>query len=248
MESPPLASLTLTHVHYDPSDRLSLLCAYLALLPQTLCIVYGTLILFTREVEIGILFLGQLACETVNLILKRIIKEQRPRRFHGKGYGMPSSHAQFLAFWSLSLSLFLLFRHRPRGRNAWSFSHRLALSAAAIALASLTAWSRLYLGYHSERQVLVGALAGALLALLWFAFTAWLRAVGFLAWLLQSVPARALRLRDLLVFEDLCQAGWEKWERARFPSTHARTRKNVFTLTIELNILLPGRDINSRLS
>ena len=64
--------------------------------------------LATREAEIALALAGQLACEALNFALKRLIKEERPRRIHGKGYGMPSSHAQFVAFWSVSLALFLL--------------------------------------------------------------------------------------------------------------------------------------------
>ncbi|KAF3348216.1 putative oxidoreductase [Verticillium dahliae VDG2] len=103
----PLASLSLTHVYYDPSDPLSLVCAWLALLPQALCVVYATLAFASREAEVALMFAGQLACEAVNFALKRLIKEARPRRIHGKGYGMPSSHAQFVAFWALYLVLFL---------------------------------------------------------------------------------------------------------------------------------------------
>ncbi|GAO15799.1 uncharacterized protein UV8b_03079 [Ustilaginoidea virens] len=217
----PLASLSLTHVYYDPDDAVSLLCAYLALLPQALCVVYATLILFTREVEILLMFAGQLGCEALNFFLKRLIKEDRPRRIHGKGYGMPSSHAQFLAFWSVSLALFLLVRHQPppravagrRGRHRpWSLPERLALSAAAAGAAAATAWSRIYLGYHTPRQVLVGFGAGVAVALAWFAATAVLRRAGLLAWGLDLPVAKALRVRDLIVSEDLCQAGWEKWQ------------------------------------
>lgn len=78
MEGPPLASLSLTHVHYDPEDSLSLLSAYLALVPQALCIIYATLAWSTREVEVITMFAGQLACEGLNWILKRYIKEPRP--------------------------------------------------------------------------------------------------------------------------------------------------------------------------
>ncbi|RDA94414.1 hypothetical protein CP533_2221 [Ophiocordyceps camponoti-saundersi (nom. inval.)] len=217
MDQPPLASLSLTHVYYDPEDVLSLLCAYLALIPQALCIVYATLLLSTREVEIGLLFAGQVGCEVLNLVLKRVFKEDRPEvRLRGKGYGMPSSHAQFLAFWSLSLSLFLLLRHRPRDKmSSWPIAHRLLVSLLALALAALTAWSRVYLGYHSARQVVAGSAAGFVSAVGWYGVTASLRRWGCLAWALDSYPARALRLRDLVVCEDVCQAGWEKWERER---------------------------------
>lgn len=147
---------------------------------------------------------------------------------------MPSSHAQFVAFWSLSFALFLLVRHRPangpsstvtrpRPRDArvgaphrpWSLPERLLVSLAAAALAALVAWSRIYLGYHTSRQVLVGTAAGVLSALAWFLATALLRRSGWLSWALDTPLARAFRVRDLVVHEDMCQAGWEKWEESR---------------------------------
>lgn len=229
------------------------------------------------------MFAGQLACEAVNFALKRIIKEERPQRIHrtGKGYGMPSSHAQFVAFWAVAMALFLLVRHTPswtdhgyrpagaggsaaaaarRGQpndtrgerlknnnnnnnnkttnarsksaattrtNAWgqewvmveSYAHRpwsLAERAAAAAVvllaAAAVAWSRVYLGYHTVSQVLVGAGAGAACGVAWYVATALARRAGLLAWALESPVARGLRLRDLVVSEDLSQAGWEKWE------------------------------------
>ncbi|KAH7228940.1 hypothetical protein BKA60DRAFT_590031 [Fusarium oxysporum] len=197
--STPLASLSVTHVYYDPNDHISLACAYLALLPQALCVVYATLVLFTREVEVALMFLGQLACEVLNFALKRLIKEERPRRIHGKGYGMPSSHAQFVAFWSVSLALFLLVRHKPphvHQVRAESGLHR--------------PWSVL------ERvAVVVGSVAGVISALGWFLIVAAVRQTGWLNWALETPLARAFRVRDLVTEEDMCQAGWEKWEKRR---------------------------------
>lgn len=104
MDEPTLASLSLTHVHYvsllipprytspapaltptnldpqNPNDRVSYLCAWLALVPQGLCVVYATLIWSSREVEVALMFAGQMACEALNWGLKRLIKEERPRR------------------------------------------------------------------------------------------------------------------------------------------------------------------------
>ncbi|KAF7552572.1 hypothetical protein G7046_g7373 [Stylonectria norvegica] len=219
-DSTALASLSLTHVYYDPDDHLSLVCAYLALLPQALCVVYATLILFTREAEIALMFAGQLACEALNFALKRLIKEDRPRRIHGKGYGMPSSHAQFVAFWSVSLALFLLVRHSPRmGRlgadRPWTVLERLGISVAGMAVAAATAWSRVYLDYHTPKQVLVGCAAGVVCAVGWFVITSVVRQTGLLGWALDTPIARAFRVRDLVVEEDMCQAGWEKWEERR---------------------------------
>ncbi|ROW06023.1 hypothetical protein VMCG_04638 [Cytospora schulzeri] len=267
----PLASLSLTHVYYDPDDPVSYLCAWLALVPQALCIVYVTLIWSTREAEVALMFAGQLACEAVNFVLKRLIKEERPLRIHktGKGYGMPSSHAQFVAFWAVAMALFLLVRHTPswtdhgyrpraadggagrtdgRGNKGatrrnkgmwgqdwvmvesyahrpWSFAERAVASLSVLVVAAMVAWSRVYLGYHTVNQVLVGCLAGALSALAWYGVTYVIREIGMLAWVLESPVARGLRMRDLLVSEDLSQAGWEKWEDRKVAAVESRKKQ-----------------------
>ncbi|KAF1990174.1 DOLPP1 protein [Aulographum hederae CBS 113979] len=228
MNDPPLASLSLTHVHYNPVDRLSYICAWLALVPQALCVIYVTLIWSTREVEILLMFAGQMACEALNWGLKRWIKEERPRQMNGKGYGMPSSHAQFVTFFSLSLSLFLLLRHNPSSRpppqtqqqqpyshNPLPFTHRLAISVLSIVSAGVVATSRIYLNYHTPRQVMVGCFAGAVCAVGWFIVTGLLRRWGVVEWGLELGIARWARMRDLVVEEDLVEGGWRRWEERR---------------------------------
>ena len=77
---PPLTSLKVTHVFYDPSDPLSLLFAYMALIPQGLMVIYVTLIYARREIEVVLMLVGQLLSEATNWVLKRLIKEDRPPR------------------------------------------------------------------------------------------------------------------------------------------------------------------------
>lgn len=76
---PPLVSLAVTHVYYRPNDLFSLISAYLALIPQALMVIYVTLIYSRREIEVLLMFSGQLLCELANWILKRLIKEERPK-------------------------------------------------------------------------------------------------------------------------------------------------------------------------
>jgi dolichyldiphosphatase len=214
------------------------------------------------------MFAGQLVCEALNFALKRLIKEERPARLGvGKGYGMPSSHAQFAFFWAIAVGLFLVVRHQPKkqissrktmgpgtcaganegkpgtptaGRTTrfrgaglgpimtstakdveayahqpWSLGERVLASLAALGLASAVAWSRIYLGYHTPKQVLAGCIAGSGCAVVWFAVTYAVRETGLLTWALDFPVVRWFRLRDLVVEEDLCQAGWEKWEEKR---------------------------------
>jgi dolichyldiphosphatase len=137
---------------------------------------------------------------------------------NGKGYGMPSSHAQFVSFFSVYLALFLLFRHKPHPTNTHTpttFAERFFLSIAALGSAAAVAWSRIYLNYHTPKQVLVGCSAGAICAVAWFGLTTFLRRFGWVEWGLDLWPARLLRMRDLVVTEDLMDAGWARWETRR---------------------------------
>jgi dolichyldiphosphatase len=137
---------------------------------------------------------------------------------YGNGYGMPSSHAQFVTFFSLYLSFFLLFRHTPAPSTTHTptpLLERLALSIVACMCAGAVAASRVYLNYHTPKQVLVGCTAGAVIAVVWFLFTTFLRRYGLINWALDNPLARALRMRDLVVTEDLADAGWGRWESKR---------------------------------
>lgn len=112
------------------------------------------------------------------------------------------------------------YAHRP-----WSYAERAVASVFVLGVAAAVAWSRIYLGYHTSKQVLVGTLAGALSALAWYGVTHVVRQTGLLHWALESPPARGLRLRDLVVTEDLSQAGWEKWEDRKVTTAQATSRK-----------------------
>jgi dolichyldiphosphatase len=210
------------------------LCAFLALVPQGLCIVYATLIWSTREIEILLMFAGQMACEALNFTLKRIIQEERPKQMQGKGYGMPSSHAQFVAFFSVHLALFLLLRHSPpkypiAAHKPLNIVSRAALSLVALLCAGAVAYSRIYLNYHTPKQVLVGGIAGVVIAAAWFLVTTIVRKSGLLGWFLEHPLVRYFRFRDLVVEEDLCQSGWEKWEERRLHSNRKPNGKKSKT-------------------
>lgn len=65
------------------------------------------------------------------------------------------------------------------------------------------------------KQVLVGSGAGAGSAVAWFVVTGLLRSEGWVEWALELNGSRMLRLRDLVVQEDLAEAGWQRWEERR---------------------------------
>jgi len=137
---------------------------------------------------------------------------------HGKGYGMPSSHSQFVTFFSLSFTLWLLFRHVPTASTSYQPStlpERLLLCLLAFIGAGAVAASRVYLNYHTPKQVLVGVSAGAIFALIWFLLTTSLRRLGWIDWTLETWLSRKLRFRDLITTEDIQDAGWGRWESRR---------------------------------
>lgn len=241
------------------------------------------LIYSTREVEIGLTFAGQLACEALNWALKRYFKQARPPAIHvlHKGYGMPSSHAQFVSYFAISVTLFLLLRHSPsirvvepsngatrpdlkghRGRSRSevvvvngiektldpldedsgppiSPAYRLQLhyprlthsllSFTAICAAALIAASRVYLQYHTTKQVLVGCATGAIFAVLWFVVTEWARRRGLVEWFLELELVRKARVRDLVCEEDLVEVGWQVWEEKRRRRNELQTNKKKAT-------------------
>jgi len=137
---------------------------------------------------------------------------------HGKGYGMPSSHAQFVTFFSLSLTFFLLFRHSPHPtftHTPTTYAQRVTLSIASLISAAAVAASRIYLNYHTPKQVLVGCAAGAVFAVVWYIFTSLLRSQGWIWWGLNHPLAKLFRIRDLVIEEDLVDAGWARWSERR---------------------------------
>ena len=142
---------------------------------------------------------------------------------------MPSSHAQFVAYFSTFLTLFLLVRHDPHQHPHASSTHmpipywqRVMLSLASMVCAGAVAQSRIYLHYHTPRQVYIGVGVGVACAFAWFIVTDLARRQGLIEWLLEQPLARWARLRDLVVNEDLVDAGWERWETRRRKRSEGR--------------------------
>ena len=130
---------------------------------------------------------------------------------------MPSSHSQFIAFFSVTVTLFLLLRHTPpppkeRGLHTHlPYWQRVLLSVAVLLVAAAMGPSRVYLSYHTPLQVIVGISAGVLSAILWYAFTAYLRQEGWIDWALETKLAELGRWRDLVIEEDPIEGGWRRW-------------------------------------
>jgi dolichyldiphosphatase len=135
---------------------------------------------------------------------------------------MPSSHAQFVAYFATYLSLFLLVRHNTRDNFHQSTTHvptplwqRLLLALSSFVGAAAVAQSRIYLNYHTPRQVLAGCAVGIACAAAWFIVTSIARRYGIVDLLLDLPPLKFIRMRDLVVNDTLEDAGWERWQRSR---------------------------------
>ncbi|TPX74706.1 hypothetical protein CcCBS67573_g04020 [Chytriomyces confervae] len=161
-----LKAFSFTYVQYDPTDPLGKPLALTALFPIFIMVSYATLIAARRDVYLASVCLGQLLGEAFNLGLKRIVKEPRPTTFLGGDYGMPSSHAQFMAYFATFSVLHLHLRTSYKN-PIWKH----VLSLGTVLIAGLVAFSRVYLHYHTATQVLAGIQIGTILGLVWYLFS-----------------------------------------------------------------------------
>ena len=134
--------------------------------------------------------------EVLAQTLKHIVKEPRPASCAAVDfcttYGMPSSHAQLSTFAATLATLHLTRRRRSarvgrgsgssgegrRGRVVDPLTATLVWSSWPVALA--TGISRVYLGYHSTEQVIVGSVVGVAFGAVWHeACCGWARAMAF---------------------------------------------------------------------
>ncbi|PPQ74336.1 hypothetical protein CVT24_000690 [Panaeolus cyanescens] len=148
MHEGPHTSLDLTHVLYDDSSYLSFALALVTLSPILLMASYAALAVQLREYTILVMWTGQFFGELLNSIIKDAIKQERPRQHLGSGYGFPSSHSQYMAYFTAFLTL-------------W----RLVVYTALFGWTGAVAYSRYYLGYHTPLQIVWGLVIGAVLGI-----------------------------------------------------------------------------------
>ncbi|KAH6904810.1 phosphatidic acid phosphatase type 2/haloperoxidase [Coprinopsis sp. MPI-PUGE-AT-0042] len=220
----PRASLDLTHVMYDDDSFFAFALALVTLSPILLMASYAALAFQSREYLILVMWVGQTFGEGLNLVIKSIIKEPRPNQGLADGYGFPSSHSQYMGYFTTFLICHLWFRHRFASTGSividrvWRSTVYLALSAWA----GLVAYSRYYLGYHSPRQIAWGLAIGSLLAIVVYSLCELVPArypnsmLGqFKTWILSNPVSTFLQLRD----------GWAIWADAGRESEWLRWRE-----------------------
>lgn len=127
----------------------------------------------------------------------------------GKGYGMPSSHSQFMGFFAVYVSLYL----SNRGIRKHFFL-RCTRVAIIIAVSTGVCVSRIFLAYHTVLQVLVGAIIGILYGTCWFWMFSVLRRYGVVDWTLDLRLSKYFWLKDT-VLDDALEQEWLLWNEAR---------------------------------
>ncbi|KAM6497166.1 hypothetical protein JOM56_007639 [Amanita muscaria] len=167
-----MAVLELTYVLYDDSSWLSLVLALVTLSPILLMASYAALTVYTREYIILVMWTGQFANEGLNYVLKHAIKQDRPDEKLGDGYGFPSSHSQYMAYFSAFLICHLYFRHRfsSTGSTILDALWRFLVYLFLVFWAGAVAYSRYYLEYHNEHQILWGLAIGAAVGVALYVF------------------------------------------------------------------------------
>jgi membrane-associated phospholipid phosphatase len=186
-----------TFCKHLPGDRVGGFACLLSLAPIFVLISLGTLLLSRRDPATLLFIAGLIASTLFNDYLKLVIKEPRPcsdthycSLSEGDVYGMPSGHTQFQAFAAAYISLWAL---SGRWREP-SALLRWAVVAGCWASVACVGSSRLYLHYHTLRQVAVGGALGVVLATLWFFGVEGARPLfGYLA---GSALGRWLMIRD----------------------------------------------------
>src|SRR5690606_25556868 len=185
-----------------------------------LLIIFGTLVYSTREIEVLLFLAGQLTNEGINVVLKKWFKQHRPSYLvdvgalkEGRGYGMPSSHAQFMGFFAVYLTLLLLVRlptsmHRGQAYQALKKG---AYLAAAWASAVAVGLARVELKYHTLEQVLAGWSVGMVLGAACFVVTGVARKVP-LVWETGMAVWGFFWGKDLMMQTDIVEDGYRRWQ------------------------------------
>ncbi|KAF8347907.1 PAP2-domain-containing protein [Amanita rubescens] len=208
-ERGPSVALDLTHVLYDESSWLELALAFVTLSPILLMASYAALAVQTREYVILAMWAGQFANEGFNILLKHVVKQDRPDA-HGNGYGFPSSHSQYMGYFAAFLACHMYFTHRfsSTGSTVLDVLWRFIVYSVLYSWAGAVAYSRYHLGYHNEYQIVWGLAIGAIAGVFVYTFAELIPTrrphslLGqFKAFLLTNPVSTWFQLRD----------GWALW-------------------------------------
>ncbi|KAF9914777.1 hypothetical protein BX616_007575 [Lobosporangium transversale] len=206
-----LTSLSLTHVQFSGDDIYSKIFAHLTLSPLAIICGYIAVVLTTRDLTVVTMFAGQLLNEGINFVLKRLVKQARPTEYLGDGYGMPSSHSQFMAYFAAYMIL-LVYRN---GASSGIVSPHF-ISAVVTLWSLLVVYSRVHLYYHTWQQVVAGSICGTLIGVGYYFFTQkFLRSKGMQDWMLDNPLGRWAHIVDREQMDHVYRWEWEQFQQWR---------------------------------
>lgn len=184
-----LVYLRSTAVRYDPADPVGKALAVATLAPIILLTQLGALVCVRRDWQTLCLLVGMLLGSVATDVLKELLQEPRPPSCELSDFGMPSNHAQCMAFFSTFVTAYLV-------RNVdCPALEKVFYSSSCIAATGVVGYSRVHLGYHTTSQVFAGAALGTALGLGWYAFyDKILRSFG--PWVSRWSLARWFKMRD----------------------------------------------------
>ncbi|KAM4089915.1 hypothetical protein ACJW30_09G020000 [Castanea mollissima] len=163
-------AVTLVHVRYRKGDQLGHFLAWVSLVPVFISLGgFISHFIFRRELQGMFFALGLIISQFVNELIKTSVQQARPETCvlleMCDSHGWPSSHSQYMFFFSVYFSLMTY-----NGYGLFRRTSKWALHFWLWSLAFLTMYSRVYLGYHTVAQVFAGAILGAFLGAVWFWF------------------------------------------------------------------------------
>ncbi|RCH98814.1 hypothetical protein CU097_014408 [Rhizopus azygosporus] len=207
-EGHALASISLTHVYFDPQDKISYAFAYITLAPIAILVFYASVIVSRREMAGILMLLGQLLNEVINYLLKEAIEQERPYAHLGDGYGMPSSHSQFIWYFAVYGALYLV-KNISFHQSIW----KVLISNLMLLLAILVSISRVYLGYHTLNQVIAGSCIGTCFGICWFALVQLIYSTGIIDTIIDSPLAKMIYLKDMRMIDNVVEWEYQQWEK-----------------------------------
>lgn len=144
---------------------------------------------------------------------------------------MPSSHAQFIWYFAVYGTIYLWTCIRIENDVL-----KALLSIALLTVAALVSYSRqvsakqnnrnrlthtlvadrIYLGYHSLPQIIVGSAVGSAFAIVWFRLVERrLRQTGLIDRLLDLPISKRLYLRDMRFIDNVARWEYTQWQQER---------------------------------
>ncbi|KAL0217385.1 hypothetical protein RCL1_007966 [Eukaryota sp. TZLM3-RCL] len=180
-----IKAISITLAVYESDDIISLLCAFIGLIPFALLCVWFYLAVIRQESFALAGFIGLFINDGLSVLLKALFKAPRPLEavteplepLHlcpRSDFGFPSSHAQFIAFWCILVCYNTLFLYKPLNNSSKFILLSNILSQnltkyficfCCFLVTFMVGISRIYISCHDLRQVIGGWLFGWLIGI-----------------------------------------------------------------------------------